>query len=57
MDPFLTAKDNKQIFDGGKGANTGAMGMLAPNPYVTYEVQKEFEENIMEKILVGIQVE
>ncbi len=55
--PFLSAKDHKQIFDGGKGPNTGGMGVLAPNPYVTDEVQKEFEENIMAKTLTGIQEE
>ncbi|SDP18644.1 Phosphoribosylglycinamide synthetase, ATP-grasp (A) domain [Clostridium gasigenes] len=31
--------------------------MLAPNLYITEEVQKEFEENIMAKTLAGIQAE
>jgi phosphoribosylamine--glycine ligase len=55
--PFISAKDHKQIFDGGKGPNTGGMGVLAPNPYVTAEVMKEFEDNIMAKTLEGIQAE
>ncbi|MGG7142676.1 phosphoribosylamine--glycine ligase [Clostridium nigeriense] len=55
--PFISAKDHKQIFDGGKGANTGGMGVLAPNPYVTDEVLSDFEENIMNKTLVGIKEE
>ncbi|MDV4151018.1 phosphoribosylamine--glycine ligase [Clostridium sp. AL.422] len=55
--PFISAKDHKQIFDGGKGPNTGGMGVLAPNPYVTNEVLKEFEENIMNRTLVGIKEE
>ncbi|WP_143315301.1 phosphoribosylamine--glycine ligase [Clostridium sp. HBUAS56017] len=55
--PFISAKDHKQIFDGGKGPNTGGMGVLAPNPYVTNEVMKEFEDNIMAKTLEGIQAE
>jgi phosphoribosylamine---glycine ligase len=55
--PFISAKDNKQIFDGGKGPNTGGMGVLAPNPYVTKAVLKDFEENIMNKTLVGIREE
>ncbi|GAA0084727.1 phosphoribosylamine--glycine ligase [Clostridium sp. CTA-7] len=55
--PFISAKDHKQIFDGGKGPNTGGMGVLAPNPYVTDEVLKDFEENIMNKTLVGIREE
>ncbi|MGG7057236.1 phosphoribosylamine--glycine ligase [Clostridium tertium] len=55
--PFISAKDHKQIFDGGKGPNTGGMGVLAPNPYVTDEVLRDFEENIMKKTLVGIREE
>ena len=55
--PFISAKDHKQIFDGGKGPNTGGMGVVAPNPYVTEEVLKDFEENIMNRTLVGIREE
>ena len=55
--PFISAKDHKQIFDGGKGPNTGGMGVLAPNPYVTEEVLKDFEEKIMNRTLVGIREE
>ena len=55
--PFVSAKDHKQIYDGGKGPNTGGMGVLAPNPYVTAEVLKEFEDNIMANTLAGIQSE
>lgn len=55
--PFISAKDHKQIFDGGKGPNTGGMGVLAPNPYVTEDVMKEFEDNIMAKTLTGIKEE
>lgn len=55
--PFLSGKDHKQIFDGGKGPNTGGMGVMAPNPYVTEEVMKDFEENIMKNTLTGIQEE
>ncbi|NFA42202.1 phosphoribosylamine--glycine ligase [Clostridium botulinum] len=55
--PFLSAKDHKQIFDDGKGPNTGGMGVLAPNPYVTEEVLLDFKESIMNKTLVGIKEE
>lgn len=57
MIPFISAKDHKQIFDEGKGPNTGGMGVLAPNPYVNYEVLKDFKENIMKKTLIGIREE
>ncbi|MGL5414634.1 MAG: phosphoribosylamine--glycine ligase [Clostridium sp.] len=55
--PFLSAKDHKQIFDNNKGPNTGGMGVVAPNPYVTEEVLKEFYEGIMNKTLLGIKKE
>lgn len=55
--PFISGKDHKQIFDGSKGPNTGGMGVLAPNPFVTEEVMKDFEENIMDNTLKGIQAE
>lgn len=55
--PFISGKDHKQIFDGGKGPNTGGMGVLAPNPYVTEDVMKDFEDNIMAKTLTGIREE
>ena len=55
--PFISGKDHKQIFDGDKGPNTGGMGVLAPNPFVTEEVMKEFEENIVANTLKGIQEE
>ncbi len=55
--PFLSAKDHKQIFDGNKGPNTGGMGVVCPNPYVTDEVLKDFYNNIMDKTLVGIREE
>ncbi|GFZ31513.1 phosphoribosylamine--glycine ligase [Clostridium zeae] len=55
--PFISAKDHKQIFDGGVGPNTGGMGVIAPNPYVTDSVFEDFEKNIMETTLVGIREE
>ncbi|MBK1813722.1 phosphoribosylamine--glycine ligase [Clostridium sp. YIM B02505] len=55
--PFISAKDHKQIFDGGVGPNTGGMGVIAPNPYVTDAIFQDFEKNIMEPTLVGIREE
>ncbi|WP_066873797.1 phosphoribosylamine--glycine ligase [Clostridium mediterraneense] len=55
--PFVSAKDHKQIFDGGKGPNTGGMGVIAPNPYVTDKVKKEFESEIMNPTLLGLREE
>lgn len=55
--PFLSAKDHKCIFDGNRGPNTGGMGVISPNPYVTEEVMKAFELDIMLPTLKGIKEE
>ncbi|MHC6179171.1 phosphoribosylamine--glycine ligase [Clostridium sp. JNZ X4-2] len=55
--PFISSKDHKQIYDGGIGPNTGGMGAIAPNPYCSEEVLKDFKENIMNPTLRGIQQE
>lgn len=55
--PFISAKDHKQIYDGGKGPNTGGMGVISPNLYVTDEVLQDFKDNIMARTLDGIQKE
>ncbi|MEQ8153421.1 MAG: phosphoribosylamine--glycine ligase [Clostridiaceae bacterium] len=55
--PFISAKDHKQIFDGGKGPNTGGMGVIAPNPFVDEKVIEDFNQNILEPTLKGIQAE
>lgn len=55
--PFISSKDHKQIYDGGRGPNTGGMGAIAPNPYCSEEVLEDFEKNIMLPTLKGIQKE
>lgn len=55
--PFISSKDHKQIYDEDKGPNTGGMGAIAPNPYVTEEVMKEFNEKILNPTLKGIKEE
>lgn len=55
--PFISAKDHKTIFDENKGPNTGGMGAIAPNPYCSEEVLKQFEQDIMKPTLEGIKKE
>lgn len=52
--PFISAKDHKQIFDGGEGPNTGGMGAISPNPFCSREVLESFQNDIMEPTLKGI---
>ena len=39
------------------GLNTGGMGVISPNPYVTDEIFEEFKKNIMDPTLRGIREE
>ena len=55
--PLLSAKDHKKIGENETGLNTGGMGVISPNPYVTDEVFEEFKKNIMAPTLKGIQNE
>ncbi|MDA3940106.1 MAG: phosphoribosylamine--glycine ligase [Spirochaetia bacterium] len=55
--PMLSAKDHKQIGNGNNGPNTGGMGVVAPNPWFTSEIESDFTKNILEPTLKGIQSE
>jgi phosphoribosylamine--glycine ligase len=55
--PFISAKDHKQIFDGGKGPNTGGMGAVAPNPYFNEKAYSDFQRDILTPTLNGIKNE
>ena len=55
--PLISAKDHKKIGDGETGLNTGGMGVIAPNPYVTAEVNQAFISDILEPTLRGIKAE
>jgi len=52
--PFISAKDHKQIYDGGIGPNTGGMGSISPNPYCSAEVLESFDRDILKPTLTGI---
>ncbi len=55
--PFISAKDHKKIGDGETGLNTGGMGTIAPNPYMTDEIMAAFNKDILEPTLAGIKAE
>lgn len=55
--PFISAKDHKKIGEKETGLNTGGMGTIAPNPYVTKEVYDTFINGIMNPTLEGIKAE
>ncbi|XOD67600.1 MAG: phosphoribosylamine--glycine ligase [Flavobacteriales bacterium Tduv] len=55
--PFLSAKDHKKIGEGEQGFNTGGMGAIAPNPYITDEIWVDFQRNILQPTLKGLLAE
>lgn len=55
--PFLSAKDHKKIGEGETGLNTGGMGVISPNPWVTDQVWQAFINDIMEPTLEGLKAE
>jgi len=57
LTPFISAKDHKKIGEGETGLNTGGMGVIAPNPYVTDSVLKDFKEKISDPTVRGLKEE
>lgn len=55
--PFISAKDHKKIGEKETGLNTGGMGVIAPNPYVTKKVSEAFQKDILEPTLRGMKEE
>lgn len=47
MQVFPTSQDNKAIFDGNKGPNTGGIGTIAPVPSISNKQLKEIEKTIV----------
>ncbi len=46
--PMVSSKDHKRAFDGNKGANTGGMGVIAPNLSYTPEIAEYCMKNIFQ---------
>jgi len=48
------AQDHKRIFDNDQGPNTGGMGAFAPTPFVTPELMKQINEEILKPTVEGM---
>jgi phosphoribosylamine--glycine ligase len=55
--PFLSARDHKRRFEGGRGPNTGGMGAIAPVPDFSAAAQEDFRIAILEPTLRGMEQE
>jgi phosphoribosylamine--glycine ligase len=50
-----SARDHKRAFDGDKGPNTGGMGAFSPANNWNGKLQSQFESEIMQPVLGGLQ--
>jgi len=55
--PMVSSMDHKKIFDGNKGPNTGGMGVIAPNPHYTKEINALCEKTIFEPTIRAMREE
>ncbi|MGY0398931.1 MAG: phosphoribosylamine--glycine ligase [Ostreibacterium sp.] len=55
--PMLSAKDHKKIGENETGLNTGGMGVISPNPFVTELIHQQFIKEILSPTLSGLQKE
>jgi phosphoribosylamine--glycine ligase len=51
------AMDHKRALDGDNGENTGGMGAIAPNPFVTAELSRRIESDIIKPTLDAMRAE
>lgn len=55
--PCIPVKDYKKAGNGDTGANTGGMGSVAPSPEFTAAHMEDFQKNILEPTLHGLNAE
>lgn len=54
---FPSSMDHKRALNGNRGPNTGGMGCIAPNPFLTDALFQECMETIVRPTIVGMQRE
>jgi phosphoribosylamine--glycine ligase len=54
---LATARDHKRVFDGDRGPNTGGMGAASPASSWSSELEKQFDEKVMQPLLRGLREE
>jgi phosphoribosylamine---glycine ligase len=54
---LATARDHKRVFDGDRGPNTGGMGAVSPAVNWNSEMEKRFDEKVMQPLLRGLSEE
>ncbi len=52
--PLATSMDYKKILDEDKGENTGGMGAISPNPFVSESLEDKINKTVIEPTLEGL---
>lgn len=52
--PMVLSKDHKQIYDGNVGPNTGGMGTVSPNPFISENFVETLKEDILNPFIAGL---
>jgi len=55
--PMISSMDHKRVNDGNKGLNTGGMGVIAPNPHYTPEMEEVCKKTIFIPTMLAMQKE
>lgn len=55
--PMVSAKDHKQIYDGNKGPNTGGMGTISPNPFLSENMNEVIKKDVLDPLIKGLNAE
>lgn len=55
--PMISSMDHKRAFDDDLGLNTGGMGVIAPNPFYTKEIENYCIENIFQPTVEALKAE
>src|SRR5690625_3518223 len=55
--PMISARDHKRAYDNDEGPNTGGMGVFAPVPDITPEIEAYATEHILQKAADGLMKE
>jgi len=55
--PLASSQDHKAACEGDTGPNTGGMGAYSPAPVVTDELQKQINEEVLDRFLSGCQAD
>ncbi len=51
------SSDHKRLLDGGRGPNTGGMGVIAPTPHMDEALRRRIQKDIIEPVLAGMRTD